>query len=66
MADGNVAIKKHTKYKRILHAPRLILVDRRRRLVGEEVVLATWQQMCHIREKKNKKNKRKKKRTNRE
>jgi hypothetical protein len=65
MADGNVAIKKHTKYKRILHAPRLILVDRRRRLVGEEVVLAMWQQMCHIRE-KNKKKTRKKKRTNRE
>ena len=28
MADGKVAIKKHTIYKRILHAPRLILVDR--------------------------------------
>ena len=51
MADGKVAIKKHTKYKRILHAPRLILVDRRRRLVGEEVVLERWLQMSHKKEK---------------
>merc|ERR1711966_562102 len=40
VADGKVAIKKHTIFKRILNAPRLILVDRRGRLVGEEVVLA--------------------------
>jgi hypothetical protein len=55
MADGKVAIKKHTIYKRILHAPRLILVDRRRRLVGEEDVLEKWLQMSHKKEKEKEK-----------
>ena len=57
MADGKVAIKKHTIYKRILHATKLCLVDRRQRLVGEEVVLAWWQQLCHKREKEKEKEK---------
>jgi hypothetical protein len=63
MADGKVAIKKHTIYKRILHATKLCLVDRRQRLVGEEVVLAWWQQLCHKREKEKEKEKEYKKMT---